>query len=94
MIIRIKFSSSSGIPRCRLTDGSELLIPICIGFLGEDETLVTRTKIVYQRGLASLAGVICTAVDLLRGLLAVRVWIVLELAATIERYLEFVSIKV
>ena len=24
---------------------------ICIGFSGEDEVLVTRTKIAYQRGL-------------------------------------------
>ena len=73
MSIRIQFSSSSGIPRCRLTDGSELLIPICIGFLGEDETLVARTKIVYQRGLVLLAGVIFTTVDLLKGVLTVRV---------------------
>ena len=32
MSICIRFSSSSNIPRCRLIDGKELLIEICIGF--------------------------------------------------------------
>ena len=49
--IRIRFSSSSWLPRCRHTYRSELVILIGIGIFGEDEMLVTRTKIAYQQGL-------------------------------------------
>ena len=43
--IRIRFSSSSGLSKCRHIYGSDLLMLTGIVFFGEDEMLVTRTKI-------------------------------------------------
>ena len=40
---------------------------ICIGFSGEDEVLVTRTKIAYQRSLSLAIEVIIFAAGLLVG---------------------------
>ena len=48
-----------------LTDGRQLLMLMGVVFLGEDETLVTRTKIAYQRGVLSLAGVISIVAGIL-----------------------------
>ena len=42
--IRIFLSSSSRIPSIKLTDGSELLIPIGIGFLGGRRNIINTNK--------------------------------------------------
>ena len=52
--IRIRFSSSSGLPICSLTEEIELLMLIGIGFLGEEEILVIRVNIAWKRRRLSI----------------------------------------
>ena len=82
--IRIRCSLSLGFKRSKLIEGRELLMLIGTGFLGKDENLVTRAKLVWTRDLLLLAEVLDWLTFSFDTLLSVRVRMTLTSTVTSE----------